>query len=658
MNVKADWTRWFSRWLGGSGSAASQPTPRPTTRATTRGSQSSRVTAARARSGQRATHDANNNKADKSVDVENRQVTPGGGTSLNDAAPRVPSFRPDGLKTINDLPKGWKLVSPSFFSVPGGDSLKNMLAIIDVSGTDHKSTKATHVWLLSSISYGAYQLQHVRSAIRSRGAEVEHSVKVAPELLEAIHDRTEDDLQTSEHRDNDLVRYYERLVTTSINEGISDIHLEIRPATTFIRMRRHGVLTVHAQVSNEYGMRLATVIHNVLADKKAVTFRAGEPQAASVDTILANTAVKIRYQSMPAYPGDGLDVVMRVLPIGADDEEYDSLEKLGYAKEHVDMLLESSSQPVGALVIAGTTGSGKSTTLKNLLMYINEHREYRCKIYTVEDPPEYKIPRVTQVPVQRDLSDSKDELSPFYKPLTAAMRADPDILMIGEVRDNYTADGMKKATQSGHQVLTTIHASSAIAIVPRLLDLGLTPNILGSPEFISALVYQKLLQVLCQHCAVPLVDAVRDETDPDGPLHKLFDRLKNAYGINDLDGFSSLRLRGGTIDGQKCKSCGGLGVTGRTVCAEIIQPDFQMLEMFRNLKDIEVTAYWRSLSDQNPLSTNMRGKTALDHALLKVWAGQVSVMDLEELLGRCDSTYRYFAFQHKSARSADDSFDG
>ncbi len=103
------------------------------------------------------------------------------------------------------------------------------------------------------------------------------------------------------------------------------------------------------------------------------------------------------------------------------------------------------SKPVGALVIAGTTGSGKSTTLKNLLMLINESRHFMCKIYTIEDPPEYKIPKVTQIPVVRLKNADYSKVSPFEPPLLAAMRGDPDILMIGEIRDKYTGDGMKKA---------------------------------------------------------------------------------------------------------------------------------------------------------------------------------------------------------------------
>jgi hypothetical protein len=135
------------------------------------------------------------------------------------------------------------------------------------------------------------------------------------------------------------------------------------------------------------------------------------------------------------------------------------------------------SPHAGGIVVTRTAGSGKSTTVRNILMDMNARENYRLKIYTFEDPPEYKIPLTVQIPVQRHAADQPNE-SPFLRPIRACMKGDPDILMIGEIRDRFAADGFKKATQSCCLVLSTIHASSALGIVDRLKDFGFqTPSL-------------------------------------------------------------------------------------------------------------------------------------------------------------------------------------
>lgn len=469
---------------------------------------------------------------------------------------------------------------------------------------------------------------------------------ITPLLLRAIYEQTEQATgeEDQEKKKGDMEKNFEIIIGDAFRQRVSDIHIERRPNVATIRMRKHGQLMDYTEMGANDCLALVSVIHNVLAKNKATTFKAGDYQSASIHTSVGSSQLMLRYQSLPTYP-EGFDVVLRLLPLGdGSDDKFDPLDVLGYTPSQVRDLLSIVKKPVGALIIAGTTGSGKSTTLKNLLMMINASRHFRIKVYTIEDPPEYRIPRVSQIPVLRNKDAEKipGARSPFYEPLVATMRADPDILMIGEIRDNYTGDGLKKATQSGHQVLTTVHATSGLGIIERLSDFGIKPSVMGNPEFINGLVYQKLMPVLCTHCSVLFTDHLSSSAS------NLEDRELQAR----LSRVINNRLEKVRIHGPGCEHCGNMGVTGRTVCAEIIAPDFQMLKCFRTEKQIEAYSYWRSLSDGDPLSDNMRGKSALEHALVKVYHGLVSPHDVEDAFGPVDLSLRLLEQMSEDGDSA------
>ena len=484
----------------------------------------------------------------------------------------------------------------------------------------------TPVWLIVADGFERdIKFFNYRRALQKAGYKIERTVKADKSLVRAVQDSQEGESENISQR-NSITDFYEEMVGTAMREKVSDIHIERRKTTAVVRMRKHGQLMNYREISTKFCLDLCTVIYNVLAESKDVSFMPSEYQAAAVNTRIQGEEVKLRYQSLPVYP-DGFDVVLRVLPLGQDDEGTPDISVLGYSPSQVKDMMKIVAKPVGALIIAGTTGSGKSTTLKNLLMLVNESRGYRSKIYTIEDPPEYKIPRVSQIPVVRRRNEDYSKKSPFQDPLVATMRGDPDILMIGEIRDQFTGDGLKKATQSGHQVMTTVHASSALGTVERLADFGITPSVMGSPEFINGLIYQKLMPLLCQNCALSFSEVVSSSHAVTADL-ELASRLESVANLEQ----DQIKIR----NPKGCEKCKEMGVVGRTVCAEVIAPDFTMLRLFRQQASIEAKAYWRSLSDMDPNSDNMTGKPVLEHALHKMRKGLVSPHDVEDLLGPVD----------------------
>lgn len=529
------------------------------------------------------------------------------------------------VKKEADLPPG-KVISAQgdVFRLPEAAKKEHM--VWDVSTAERKL-----VWLLSTKqAYGSNTFLQLVKDIDKSEYKLARKAVIEPNILNQLYDkRTNSDNQSANADDSTVVLYFEKILKDALIEKVSDIHFEVRPNGAVIRMRKNGDMMEYEpdkRLSYKEANDICSVIYNVLASTKAVSFDPRDCQQAAVNYFIKGQGalkeqdLKLRYQSVPAYP-DGYDVVLRVLPVG-NSEEFTPLQVLGYTEQQVSELIDISARPVGSLIIAGVTGSGKSTTMKNLLMYINANAGFRLKIYSIEDPPEYNIPRITQIPVVIGKDFDPTKMSPFEKPIKACMRGDPDIIMIGEVRDKITGDLTKKAIQSGHQVLTTVHATSGIGIIDRFQDFGLSRSVLGSPDFLTGLIYQKLMPIVCPKCSINFHEHVNSEnaTKKDIDMYK---RLVNV--MPNLSKFPiNMRSKNG------CSHCKGSGIVGRTVCAEVIKVDIEMMKFIEQGKTLDLVLYWRSLSDKKPETENMKGKTCMEHAFQKLLTGKICPFDLEE----------------------------
>lgn len=434
-----------------------------------------------------------------------------------------------------------------------------------------------------------------------------------PEILAIIYESgsttktSEDQLRAATKIQLD----FDDLLRAAVEADASDIHIEVRRDEARVRFRKNGSLYQFKAWPVRYARTMASVIYQVIADEKDTTFDEAKPQDAIIDRELSELLrLRVRLATIPAYPA-GFDMIMRLLKVGQNGKRI-SLDKLGYEKRHLSHIRRAVAKPVGAVIMAGTTGSGKSTSLNSMLGEKIEMYEGKIKVITVEDPPEYLLVGATQVPIVRSRSQAKagdSSINPFASVVRAAMRSDPDILMVGEVRDEASAELLIHAVQSGHQVFTTVHAAGGIDIIARLRSNGVSDDVLGGQSFISALIFQTLLQKLCPDCSYDvdeLQKRVKNDQDEEfiERIHKyMHPSLKKNLRFANNDGC------------PKCTS----GLIGRSVAAEVILPDTYMLKCFRDRRDSDALMHYRRKG----------GKIALEHGMLKAIRGETDLRDVE-----------------------------
>lgn len=343
---------------------------------------------------------------------------------------------------------------------------------------------------------------------------------------------------------SDQQRHLRDLVFEAVLQNVSDIHIQVRQSYTKIRMRQHGELRLYAEWSEKLGREIASVAFNKETDHATSHFNPLIPQDASMPLKVQGKDIRLRLASVPAH--GGFDMVMRILATGEDKKN--TLEELGYTTQQVEIIKMAVKLPFGAVIVAGPTGSGKTTTLASCMEMVDSTQ----KLYSIEDPVEKVVESATQVPVNTEKEDRD-----FAHMGRAALRMDPDVIILGEMRDEETAQVMVRASITGHLVLTTLHTNRATAIVTRLVDMGISPVLLSDSSVLRCLMCQRLIPKLCLHCAIPLRSS---------PKHQAF--LAVWESVLGADTLNTAKARG-----SGCTKCHRTGVSGRTVVAEVIWVD-------------------------------------------------------------------------------------
>lgn len=373
------------------------------------------------------------------------------------------------------------------------------------------------------------------------------------------------------------------IVLEAIRLGVSDIHIQPRTKSVVVRYRIDGVLVDKIHIPNTLHRPLVSRI-KVMAEMDITERR--RPQDGRIAVKSPLKIVDLRISCLPTINGE--KVVMRLLDRNSPIHH---VQDLGFSQENLNKVLHMISRPQGIILVTGPTGSGKTSTLYALY----RHNATPEKNYvTIEDPVEYYLDLAGQVPVREKIGLD------FATVLRAILRQDPDVILLGEIRDVETADVAFNAALTGHMVYSTLHTNSAIDSITRLLDLGLKPYIIASA--LEGIIAQRLVRKICSHCR----ELVRLDRD-------VLRRLGSLFGILDV-----------AYRGRGCARCHHSGYAGRIAIHEVLIPD-------DNLRDL--IAGGASLREIRRLMFQEGFITMLEDARSKVIEGLTSVDEVFRILG-------------------------
>ncbi len=458
---------------------------------------------------------------------------------------------------------------------------------------------------------------------------------VLQQLAQELQDSTQNKARAKRMEDNAVIQtivseseqidWFRNLVMQCVDLGATDIHLEISAEFASVRIRRDGLMrTIGAHPAHTVTHALSAC-YTLLAEDRSrseVAFNLHAIQSAMIPLQIRGRNYVLRYQSHPTV--GGFEAVLRILKNDTQSRA-PTLDKLGYADSQIDRLVEALGTASGGLFIAGITGSGKTTTLSAMLGKLAA--DGQRKIISIEDPVEYQVNGVSHLSVQRSSYTNSDS-NPFAPSMLAFLRMDPDIGMFGEIRDHISGQMAYTAIQTGHKLLTTVHATSALGIVSRLCSpqIGMLRSDICNVDFLSALVYQALVPLNCPHCKVPATQALSAKQLQ--AYETLFQMDVRAFQTASSNGCSHCCPPGLTLNKN-----GHNGVSGMKVSAEVIEPDSTLLDLLRANEDLKARAYWRGQQTSRYDEPDMRGKPAWAHTLFDMSQGLIDPYYFEHVFG-------------------------
>ena len=425
------------------------------------------------------------------------------------------------------------------------------------------------------------RLVRASEAFGARAVLVEEAAAAVEEEPEEI-----DDLEAEDGiSDAPLVRLVNSVIFQAAEDGASDIHFEPQEDALVVRFRIDGVLQEVQRIPKRMTPGVTTRL-KVLAKLDIAERRKPQDGRISLNAAAAGRMLDVRVATLPTVEGE--TVVMRLLD---KSKKAPTLQELGLSDEMRAQLAQIIQRPTGALLVTGPTGSGKSTTLYAALEQINRPE---INIITVEDPVEYRLNGVNQVQINQRAGLT------FAAALRSILRSDPDVVMVGEIRDSETAKISIEAALTGHLVLSTLHTNDAPSAITRLNEMGVEPFLTGAA--VTGVLAQRLARRLCTHCCEMYSPSVEE--------------LLKARLAPDVaaaaDGMAFYRKRG-------CPRCNQTGYRGRVGI-------YQLLAMSETLESLAVQKAGREEIERAALGEGMR--TLWDDGIAKVAAGLTSVEEL------------------------------
>jgi type II secretion system protein E len=353
-----------------------------------------------------------------------------------------------------------------------------------------------------------------------------------------------------------VIRFVDLLLSQAVKSRASDVHIEPQEKSMMIRMRIDGVLRDMVPPARKMQAAVITRI-KILSEMNIAERRL--PQDGRFKIKTSGKDIDVRVSSIPTIYGE--KIVLRILDTSSASH---NIEQLGFEPELLKEFKMIISQPHGIIIVTGPTGSGKSTTLYSALNYLKDPTK---NITTVEDPVEYRLAGINQIQIKHEINLD------FAKCLRAILRQDPDIILVGEIRDKETVEIAIKASLTGHLVLSTFHTNDAPSAISRLMYMGIEPFLLSSS--LNLVIAQRLVRKICEHCKEPvtLSDEVLARLNIDS------DKIKSPVFYH----------------GRGCNICGDTGFLGRLPIFEFLVMDSEMREMVTNrASEAKVRALARS----------------------------------------------------------------
>ncbi len=377
---------------------------------------------------------------------------------------------------------------------------------------------------------------------------------VMQESVEKLMDKMQvKDVDESQLADDDspIVQMVNQIITQAVHLGASDIHIDPQEQNVKIRYRVDGVLrterTLPGYMNSVVSARVKVMAKLNLAERRL-------PQDGRIELDIDFRKIDLRVSTLPMVGGE--KIVMRILDVSNSIKE---LDQIGFSDHNLSLFQKAIVQPYGMALITGPTGSGKSTTLYSALARLNRDE---VNIITVEDPVEYQIEGINQMQVNAQIGLT------FAKGLRSILRQDPNIVMVGEIRDTETAEIAVRAALTGHLVMSTLHTNSAVNSITRLIDMGVEPFLVSSS--LNCIVAQRLIRKICPNCAVKYEPTVEEKT------------ILAQYG---LEAQFLRKARG-------CNECNRTGYKGRLPIHEVLVFDDQLRTMIMQRRpDSEYRVY-------------------------------------------------------------------
>ena len=432
-------------------------------------------------------------------------------------------------------------------------------------------------------------------------------------IYKAYEGRIGGGAKTAHEYDNQMQKDFVDIIARAAAQKVSDIHIEVADQTT-IYFRIDGSMQPVLEYNTAWGESFVRAAF-ASADMSNANYAQNEYQSAqkdgrtplrgTKDLYLPSGILSIRMQFNPIAFGSRY-VVMRLL---YDNPTEGIKTEQEFGPYEQKLLMRMRSFPTGLVIVAGPTSSGKSTTLVRNMSQMLKERNYEINMITVENPVEQKIFGAHQMPVTNAMNEEQRD-DAYTEALAAALRSDPDTLMVGEIRTLAAAQLTVRGALSGHNVWTTLHANSAMAALTRLLDMGIESFKLKEETLMRGLISMRLFKKVCPHCHERLIDH---------PENSAYKRV--------LDAFGEIGLKQVFIRGAGCDLCKGTGTLGRIKAGEVIITNSEFLSLALAGKTDDAVRYWLE---------EMDGRTLKEAACALMLSGVIGVDELERWVGLLD----------------------